>query len=172
MFLQCLILFLLFLVLRLCAYADTITPTQPLRDGDVLVSKGASFALGFFSPEKTVVWVLNRDHPINDTSGVLSIDAGGNLVLYRRDSRLWSTNFSASSVKDMVAQLLDTGNLVLVQNDGKRVVWLGFDYPTDTMLPYMKLGLDRRTGLNRFLTSWKSPDDPGTGEYSCKMEVG
>lgn len=105
MFLQCLLLFLLFLVLRICAYADTITPTQPLRDGDVLVSKGASFALGFFSPgnsnrhyvgiwynnvsEKTVVWVLNRDHPINDTSGALSIDAGGNLVLYRRDSRLW-----------------------------------------------------------------------------------
>ncbi|KAL7188165.1 hypothetical protein ACSBR1_038099 [Camellia fascicularis] len=34
----------------------------------------------------------------------------------------------------------------------------------------MKLGLDRITGVNRFLTSWKSRDDPGTGEYSFKME--
>ncbi|XP_019074083.2 G-type lectin S-receptor-like serine/threonine-protein kinase At1g11410 isoform X2 [Vitis vinifera] len=35
----------------------------------------------------------------------------------------------------------------------------------------MKLGLDRRTGLNRFLTSWKSPEDPGAGEYSFKLDV-
>ena len=27
----------------------------------------------------------------------------------------------------------------------------------------MKLGLDRTTGLNRILRSWKSKDDPGTG---------
>ncbi|GMQ04205.1 hypothetical protein CsSME_00049704 [Camellia sinensis var. sinensis] len=33
----------------------------------------------------------------------------------------------------------------------------------------MKLGLDRSTGLDRFLTSWKSKDDPGTGEYSYRM---
>ena len=70
-----------------------------------------------------------------------------------------------------MAQLLDTGNLVLIQNDDKRVVWQSFDHPTDTMLPHMKLGLYRRTGLNRFLTSWKSPEDPGTGEYSFKLDV-
>ncbi|XP_002270258.2 G-type lectin S-receptor-like serine/threonine-protein kinase At1g11410 [Vitis vinifera] len=183
MFLQFL---LLLLALPFCTPAETITPTQPLRDGDVLVSKGARFALGFFSPSNsshryvglwyysistTVVWVLNRDDPINDTSGVLSINTRGNLVLYRRDSLIWSTNVSVSSVNNTIAQLLDTGNLVLIQNDGKRVVWQGFDYPTDTMLPYMKLGLDRRTGLNRFLTSWKSQGDPGTGEYSHKMGV-
>ena len=183
MFLQFL---LLLLALPFCTPADTITPTRPLRDGDFLVSKGARFALGFFSPSNsshryvglwyysistTVVWVLNRDDPINDTSGVLSINTRGNLVLYRRDSLICSTNVSVSSVNNTIAQLLDTGNLVLIQNDGKRVVWQGFDYPTDTMLPYMKLGLDRRTGLNRFLTSWKSQGDPGTGEYSHKMGV-
>ncbi|KAI8531524.1 hypothetical protein RHMOL_Rhmol11G0143000 [Rhododendron molle] len=35
----------------------------------------------------------------------------------------------------------------------------------------MKLGLDRRTGLQRFLTSWKSRDDPSTGEYSFRLEL-
>lgn len=184
MFLQYL---LLFLMLPLCSSTNTITPNQPFRDGDLLVSKQSRFALGFFSPrnstlryigvwyntilEQTVVWVLNRDHPINDTSGVLSVNTSGNLLLHRGNTHVWSTNVSISSVNATVAQLLDTGNLVLIQNDDKRVVWQSFDHPTDTMLPHMKLGLDRRTGLNRFLTSWKSPEDPGTGEYSFKLDV-
>ncbi|KAK7861328.1 g-type lectin s-receptor-like serine/threonine-protein kinase rks1 [Quercus suber] len=33
----------------------------------------------------------------------------------------------------------------------------------------MKLGLDLRTGLNRYLTSWKSKDDPGTNNYSYRI---
>nr|POF06021.1 g-type lectin s-receptor-like serine/threonine-protein kinase [Quercus suber] len=38
------------------------------------------------------------------------------------------------------------------------------------MLPFMKLGLDRRTKLNRFLTSWKSKDDPRTGNCSFGLD--
>ena len=68
-----------------------------------------------------------------------------------------------------MAKLLDTGNLVLVQQDNQHVTWQSFDYPTNTLLPFMKLGLDRRTGLNRFLTSWKSKDDPGIGNYSFQI---
>lgn len=49
-------------------------------------------------------------------------------------------------------------------------MWQGFDYPTDTMLPFMKLGLNRRSGLNRFITSWKSKDDPGTGSCSFRLD--
>ncbi|KAL6333373.1 hypothetical protein AAG906_028558 [Vitis piasezkii] len=177
MFLQYL---LLFLMLPLSSSTDTITPNQPFRDGDLLVSKQSRFALGFFSPrnstlryigvwyntirEQTVVWVLNRDDPINDTSGVLSINTSGNLLLHRGNTHVWSTNVSISSVNPTVAQLLDTGNLVLIQNGDKRVVWQGFDYPTDNLIPHMKLVLNRRTGFNRFLTSWKSPTDPGTGK--------
>ncbi|KAF7126625.1 hypothetical protein RHSIM_Rhsim11G0080100 [Rhododendron simsii] len=72
-------------------------------------------------------------------------------------------------------QLLDSGNLVLFQGDSGSggVVWQSFDHPTNTLLPNMKLGLDRRTGLQRFLTSWKwkSRDDPSTGEYSLRLEL-
>ncbi|KAH7833417.1 hypothetical protein Vadar_006170 [Vaccinium darrowii] len=70
------------------------------------------------------------------------------------------------------ARLLDSGNLVLFQGDSGNngVVWQSFDHPTNTMLPNMKLGLDRRTGFERFLTTWKSRDDPGTGEYSYRIE--
>ncbi|RVW86346.1 G-type lectin S-receptor-like serine/threonine-protein kinase RKS1 [Vitis vinifera] len=141
---------------------DTITPNQPFRDGDLLVSKQSRFALGFFSPrnstlryigvwyntirEQTVVWVLNRDHPINDSSGVLSINTSGNLLLHRGNTHVWSTNVSISSVNPTVAQLLDTGNLVLIHNGDKRVVWQGFDYPTDNWIPHMK----RTESENRF----------------------
>ncbi|KAK3433289.1 hypothetical protein EUGRSUZ_D00894 [Eucalyptus grandis] len=38
------------------------------------------------------------------------------------------------------------------------------------MLPFMKLGLNRKTGLNRFLTSWKSPEDPTPGNCSYRID--
>ncbi|KAF5475543.1 hypothetical protein F2P56_007342 [Juglans regia] len=69
-----------------------------------------------------------------------------------------------------MARLLDTGNLVLVHPETESFIWQSFDFPTDTMLPFMKLGLDRRTGLNRFLTSWKSKDDPGTGNCTYAID--
>ena len=68
-----------------------------------------------------------------------------------------------------MAQLLDVGNLVLVQQHSQRVLWQSFDYPTNTILPFMKVGLDRQTGLNRYLTSWKHKDDPKIGKYSFKL---
>ena len=186
MFLQHL---LLFLMLPLSSSTDTITPNKPLRDGELLLSKQSKFALGFFSPqnstlryigvwyntipEQTVVWVLNRDHPVNDTSGVLSIGSSGNLLLHwgNTTTYVWSTNVSISSVYAAAARLLDIGNLVLIQNDDKKIVWQGFDYPTDNIIPYMKIGLNRRTGFYTFLTSWKSQTDPGTGTYSFGLNV-
>ncbi|KAI6704878.1 hypothetical protein NL676_007840 [Syzygium grande] len=168
---------------RVCISTELITRESTIRDGDVLISSGGEFALGFFSPgnsshrylgiwynkisEKTVVWVANRDNPIKDTSGHLGIDNLGNLQLYdtKRNISVWGSNLSSSSVvSDCVAQVLDSGNLVLFQ-DGKKnsVLWQSFDHPTNTLLPTMKLGLNRTSGLNRILTSWKSQDDPGMG---------
>ena len=164
---------------------DTLTTSKPIRDGDLLVSNGETFALGFFTPgestnryvgiwfyeapEKPVAWVANRDNPITDTAGVLSIDLHGNLVLYGEDQKksIWSTNIVTNSNDSIIlAQLTDVGNLVLFLNETGEVLWQSFDYPTDTFLQGMKLGLDRTTGLNRILTSWKSKDDPGIGNFS------
>lgn len=178
-------LLLPYLFFRFCTSIDTITPTQSIKDGDVLVSNDETFALGFFSPgnssrryvgiwynkisEQTIVWVANRDSPINGTSGVLSLNRNGNLVIYdnTRILNVWQTNITAEV--SYSARLLDSGNLVLLQGDGG-VVWQSFDYPSNTQLPNKKLGLDRRTGLEWFLTTWKSRDDPGTGEYSLRVE--
>ncbi|MED6144382.1 hypothetical protein PIB30_015164 [Stylosanthes scabra] len=187
-------LLLLLLYPPCCNSLDTITPHQPLNDGDVLLSKDrGAFALGFFSPansksrylgiwfnnisQQTVVWVANRDTPLNTTSGVLSINNHGNLVLHDHNNSflkpVWSSHVSVSTMStNASAKLLDTGNFVLIQssNNSDKVLWQSFDYPGNTYLPYMKLGFDRKTGLNRSLTSWKSPSDPGTGNATYKMD--
>ncbi|KAL3742021.1 hypothetical protein ACJRO7_017498 [Eucalyptus globulus] len=168
---------------------DILSQNNTIRDGNLLVSSGKKFALGFFSPissshryvgiwyyqvsEQTVVWVANRERPINGTSGALSIDSDGNLVLHETNGSflVWSTNVSyALSNYSTTAQLMDSGNLVLVQDFSERVIWQSFDYPTDTMLPFMKLGLNRKTSLNQFLTSWKSPQDPTPGNISFRID--
>ncbi|KAJ4703316.1 Receptor-like kinase [Melia azedarach] len=168
---------------------DTITSNKPIKDGDVIVSNGKIFALGFFSlsnqekryvgiwynqiSPKTIVWVANRDDAISDKSGILSINSDGNLVLHKRNQTLpvWHTNVSDAAADHIIAQLLDSGNLVLLRNDSRDTLWQSFDHPTDTMLPNMKLGWEKRTGLNIYLTSWKSPDDPGTGNCSYGIDL-
>nr|POE84510.1 g-type lectin s-receptor-like serine/threonine-protein kinase rks1 [Quercus suber] len=182
-------LILIVLFLPFCISYDTLAPKQFINDGQSLISKENNFALGFFSPsnsshrylgiwyvkvkKQTVVWVANRNDPINDSSGVLSINQFGNLVLHESSNRLvWSTNVSVkgTTTTSSVAQLQDSGNLVLVQDNNQNgLLWQSFDYPTDTFLPKMKLGVNLITGLDRFLTSWKSQDDPGYGDCFYKM---
>ncbi|KAF2310414.1 hypothetical protein GH714_009702 [Hevea brasiliensis] len=82
---------------------------------------------------------------------------------------MWSTNVSEEVTGTCVVQLLDSGNLVLIEERSKQVVWQSFDYPTDTHLPGMKVGLNRKTGFRSFLTSGRSADDPGIGDYSIEL---
>ncbi|KMS96586.1 hypothetical protein BVRB_8g201560 [Beta vulgaris subsp. vulgaris] len=182
----------LFLSLQLCASTDTITPTSPLKEGDVLTSKAGKFTLGFFSPGnsarkyvgiwftkvsvQTVVWVANRDKPINDPLAILSINGDGRLTLTSANTTtvIWFSNVSIpvspTNTNSTSCQLLDSGNLVLTTDNGKTLLWQSFDHITNTFLPGMKLGLDRRTGLNRYLTSWRSKDDPSYGNFSFRVD--
>uniref|UniRef100_A0A199UAZ0 Receptor-like serine/threonine-protein kinase n=4 Tax=Manihot esculenta TaxID=3983 RepID=A0A199UAZ0_MANES len=169
---------------------DTITINQTFEDGDLLTSQGNKFALGFFSPgnskykylgiwyhnipEQTVVWVANRNKPINGASGVLSIDQYGNLILRSNQNQkvpVWHTNITVEVTETCVAQLLDSGNLILIQGRSKRVVWQSFNQPTDTLLPGMRLGLNKKKGIYWFLTSWRSADDPGIGNFSLQVNT-
>ncbi|KAK8602954.1 hypothetical protein V6N13_085156 [Hibiscus sabdariffa] len=169
---------------------DTISPSESLTDSMTLVSSDGSFALGFFSPGssknrylgiwynnipiQTVVWVANRISPINDSTGVLKIEISGKLVLQvQNTTAVWSTN-TTGSVQNPVLQLLDSGNLVVRdENDSnpESYVWQSFDYPSDTSLPGMKIGVDLRTGFNRKLSSWKNWDDPSPGDLTYGVEI-
>ncbi|KAJ6842450.1 receptor-like serine/threonine-protein kinase SD1-8 [Iris pallida] len=88
------------------------------------------------------------------------------MITDRKSTIVWSIGATSGSNVSF-AQLLDDGNLVLKQDDinTQRYAWQSFDHPTDTLLPGMKLGLDRITGLSRNITSWKTETDPSEGEY-------
>ncbi|XP_010476054.1 PREDICTED: G-type lectin S-receptor-like serine/threonine-protein kinase RKS1 [Camelina sativa] len=183
------VIFFCFLI-QSCICVDMIMRRQSLRDGDVILSVGKKFAFGFFSlgdsklryvgiwyaqiSQQTVVWVANRDHPINDTSGLVKFSSRGNLCVYASDNEtdpIWSTNLSDSILETtLVARLSDLGNLVLLDPVSGRSFWESFDYPTDTFLPFMRLGFTRKDGLDRFLTSWRSHEDPGSGDLTLRME--
>ncbi|GMN71485.1 hypothetical protein TIFTF001_051840 [Ficus carica] len=183
------LVFLSLLRIVFSAY-DSIRPSQSFGDGETLVSKGGSFELGFFTPAnsnrhyagiwyknipiQTVVWVANRCNPINGSSGLLTINSTGNLVLLDHNkSVVWSTSSSKQARKPIV-QLLESGNLVLRDEEEKKLetnyLWQSFDYPSDTLLPNMKFGWDLKTGLKRKISAWRNWDDPCPGDFAFGFE--
>jgi hypothetical protein len=95
-----------------------------------------------------------------NSSAVLTLDSDGNLLT--SDGSLYLTNISGGN--DTYARLLDTGNLVLT-NRASHILWQSFDYPTDTILPGMKVK-DAKTGWS--LTSWGSDASPYPGSFSLQ----
>ncbi|XP_015170171.1 G-type lectin S-receptor-like serine/threonine-protein kinase At4g27290 [Solanum tuberosum] len=177
-------------ILLISTALDTITTEKPIRDGDTIVSAGGVYELGFFSPgnsknryvgiwfkkiaTRTVVWVANRNIPLNDNSGVLLLNPNGILVLVdNSNASIWSSN-SSRLLMNPKARLLDSGNLVVGDgNNSERevnFVWQSFDYPGDTLLPGMKLGRNLVTGMDWYIESWKSTDDPAAGEYIERLD--
>ncbi|XP_049356473.1 G-type lectin S-receptor-like serine/threonine-protein kinase At4g27290 [Solanum verrucosum] len=183
-------LFIYFNFLSIVLALDTITIDQPIKDGDTIVSSGGVYELGFFRPGNstnryvgiwykkistgTIVWVANRNNPLSDSSGVLMINPDGILVLVNSTNvTIWSTN-SSTILKNPIARLLDSGNLAIREENENRpefFAWQSFDYPGDTLLPGMKLGRNLVTGLDWYISSWKSPDDPAIGEFVDRMDV-
>ncbi|KAM7256573.1 hypothetical protein ACFE04_012314 [Oxalis oulophora] len=169
---------------------DTISATQTLKDGDTLVSANGTFELGLFSPgssrlkylairynqilEKTIAWVANRQVGINNSSGVLRLSEDGILILSGEEGTpVWSSNRTRTA-RDPVAQLLDSGNLVVKDrndNNSENYLWQSFDYPGDTGLTGVKLGINKKTGLDRSLSSWKTSDDPSRGNYTYGFDI-
>ncbi|KAF8393348.1 hypothetical protein HHK36_021591 [Tetracentron sinense] len=160
---------------------DTITQGQQLLDYQHLVSAGGIFKLGFFSPrnskhrylgiwykedrDETVVWVANRNIPIMDTSGVLTIDGNGNLKIVRGEETLIVLN-SNKATTNSTATLEDNGNFIMREVNSKQVLWQSFDYPTNTLLPGMKLGVNFKTGHRWSLVSWLSSEVPASGAFT------
>uniref|UniRef100_A0A0D9X053 Receptor-like serine/threonine-protein kinase n=1 Tax=Leersia perrieri TaxID=77586 RepID=A0A0D9X053_9ORYZ len=190
-----LLLFPLFLLRPTAFASDTILANSSLSDGQTLVSSGDIFELGFFTPPgstspaarflgiwykgispQTVVWVANREPPVSGTAGNLSITGtGGRLVLADGSGRVFWSSAPPSNVSvrssNSTARLLDSGNFVLVDGGGGGLLWQSFDYPTDTLLPGMKFGWDLTTGLDRYLTTWRSAGDPSPGDYTFKIDA-
>ncbi|KAH9666027.1 G-type lectin S-receptor-like serine/threonine-protein kinase [Citrus sinensis] len=129
---------------------------------------------GYNSKRNKPVWVANRNNPILDKSGSLAIDSNdGNLkILLNGGNPIVITSVKAEG--NTSATLLKTGNLVLYEmnSDGseRRELWQSFDYPTDTLLPGMKLGINLQTGHEWFLQSWISDISPAQGSYTLGID--
>ncbi|XP_030466548.1 putative receptor protein kinase ZmPK1 isoform X1 [Syzygium oleosum] len=149
------------------------------KPDDILASEDGAFSAGFHSVGEnaycfaiwfskpscsiyncTVVWMANRDQPVNGRSSKLSLRKNGDLVLIDADRAVvWATSTGSSSQSSMkLLQLLDTGNLVL--RDKQHVVsWQSFDSPTNTLLPDQKLTPDTP------LVSYRSKNNVSSGYY-------
>ncbi|KAG7997844.1 hypothetical protein I3843_01G229900 [Carya illinoinensis] len=189
-------LFYFFLIRHGHSDTDVLAQGQKLRDGEHLVSADETFRLEFFSPgtsrnryvgilyniaddtdrvefvaNKKVVWVANRDNPVADNSGVLMVDESGRLIIsHSGGSNILVSNF-VEAAKNASAMLLDSGNFVLreLYSDGslsEQILWQSFDYPTDTILPGMKLGVKMKTMEIWALTSWISENSPAKGSFT------
>ncbi|KAL7213297.1 hypothetical protein ACSBR2_015919 [Camellia fascicularis] len=91
----------------------------------------------------------------------------------------------ADDMLNQFQQINDSGALVSARRDFKlgffsksnsRSRYLGIcggivAWSTDTLIAGMKLGWDLRVGLDRYLTSWKSADDPSPGDISYRFDL-
>ncbi|GLT83438.1 hypothetical protein SLE2022_017280 [Rubroshorea leprosula] len=187
-FLRFVICLILFSFISGAAALDTIVPDKSMKNGETLVSPKGSFELGFFRSSKgqylgiwykkprtrTVVWVANRENPLSHGEGLLVLDSEGILALLNSTKGvIWSSNTSRSA-ETPVARLLESGNLVVQEEkiyNEEDYLWQSFDYPSDTLLPGMKVGKNLKTGFDWFLSSWRSTDDPAPGMYSVRIDT-
>lgn len=162
-----------------------------IRDNTTLLSANRTFELGFFSLDggstwyagisyasisiRTHVWVANSETPvvIRNTSSsssspalsrlgmAMGITSEGRLAIVEdgRHRVRWTSRNSESAAS---AELLETGNLVLVSAGGT-TVWQSFDFPGNTWLPDMKITPAKR------ITGWRSSSDPAPGNYSLRL---
>jgi hypothetical protein len=187
-------LFYFLLIRHSHSNTDVLVHGQKLRDGEQLVSADGRFRLEFFSPgtsrnryvgisfnmpddktvviaNKKVVWVANRDNPVADNSGILMIDEFGRLTISHSGGSVFVSNsVPAENNATASAMLLDSGNFILREqnSDGstRKNLWQSFDYPTDTLLPGMKLGMGLKTTDIWLLTSWISENNPAKGSFT------
>ncbi|KAL4620255.1 hypothetical protein ACB092_06G140000 [Castanea dentata] len=171
-----------------CSARDILMHGEWVIDNDsTLVSPGGKFELGFFTPmersnserfvgiwyhkwdKRAFVWVANRSQPIlNGSTGKFGIAEDGNLMVLDTSSNgresYWSTGLAKSSPVNRTVKLLDSGNLVLSEDDQSVILWESFKNPTDTFLPGMKMD------ENIELVSWTDPGDPMKGNFTFKLD--
>ncbi|XP_019463228.1 PREDICTED: G-type lectin S-receptor-like serine/threonine-protein kinase At1g11300 isoform X2 [Lupinus angustifolius] len=182
------IFWVIFLSFYICLSSsiDTITSSKYIKDNETITSNNTEFILGFFSPGNSsnrylaiwylfpsnIVWIANRDQPVNDSSGVAKIHKDGNFVVMNEQNlMIWSTNVTSNdNYSNSSAKLEDSGNLVLYDEFSGETIWDSFTHPADAAMPGMKIAANPITGKKIEYISWKSPSDPSTGYFTGSLE--
>ncbi|WOG90730.1 hypothetical protein DCAR_0309974 [Daucus carota subsp. sativus] len=151
---------------------------------DVLVSANEVFSAGFYSvgvnaycfaiwftdqslnkQNHSIVWIANRDYPVNGKGSKLSLLKNGNLVLI--DAGQWHPpvweSVTNSNTSEVTLSLADNGNLILRARGGERL-WQSFDSPTDTLLP------DQPLTRGTLLVSSRSSTNYSSGFYKFRFD--
>ncbi|CDP01278.1 unnamed protein product [Coffea canephora] len=152
---------------------DILTTGSSLSSKDVLISKPhGNFTAGFFSVGEnaycfsiwftelydhgnyTIVWMANRDRPVNGKNSRLSLLKSGSLVLTDAGQyTVWTSSTQSNS--SLQLQLHDNGNLVLSNIEGGNL-WQSFNSPTNTLLPGQSLTQNSVLVSSRSLTNYSS----------------
>ncbi|RHN40726.1 putative protein kinase RLK-Pelle-DLSV family [Medicago truncatula] len=170
------------------AMKDSLRPGDTLNSNSSLCSKQGKYCLQFSNTmaiityrclvistdNDTRVWMYDRNQPVDVKSAVLSLDYSGVLKIESQNRKLPIIIYSSPQpTNNTMATILDTGNFVLQQlhpNGTKSILWQSFDYPTNDLIPTMKLGVNRKTGHNWSLVSWMTPILINSGEFSLEWE--
>lgn len=141
---------------------ESITSSVFIRDSETVSSNNRAFKLGFFSPKNTtdryvgiwyvsnfkVIWAANRNQPLRDSSGIITISENNNLVLLNGKKEVFWTSNVTNRASSSTAQLLNSGNLVLIDHTGK-TLWESFRHPSDTDHSNLVISAHQKTGTSR-----------------------
>ncbi|KAL4598173.1 hypothetical protein ACB092_11G040800 [Castanea dentata] len=176
------------------ASGDSLNPGDTLNSSNYIVSAKRRFALGFFHrridsttnksylaiaeiadqsrPFNLFVWFGSGSNAILNNSAMFTLDGKGTMKIVQEDGDPTVLYSPPKPPKSAVATLLDSGNFILkelhLNGTMKRVLWQSFDYPSDILLPRMKLGVSRKTGKTWSLTSWSTELIPDPGPFSLE----
>ncbi|XP_057451377.1 G-type lectin S-receptor-like serine/threonine-protein kinase At1g11330 [Lotus japonicus] len=120
--------------------------------------------LGFFTPENSTnryvaIWHISQSYK------------DGNLVILNAQNRvIWSTNISISSNSTRTAQILDSGNLILRDDETGETVWDTYSHPSGSAVPGMRIATNRITLKKIQYTTWKNSTDPSSGYFTASLE--
>ncbi|XWS21248.1 hypothetical protein CRYUN_Cryun30bG0039200 [Craigia yunnanensis] len=150
--------------------------------GDVLTSPDGTFSAGFHPVGQnaysfaiwfnkpscganscTIVWMANRDQPVNGRCSKLCLLKSGNLVL--KDAGhipIWETKTVSQSHTHL--KLEDGGNLILRNLEGL-ILWQSYDSPTDTLLPLQSFN------ENSKLVSSRSQGNYSSGYFQLYFDI-
>ncbi|KAL9298098.1 hypothetical protein ACSQ67_023994 [Phaseolus vulgaris] len=145
---------------------DSLNPGDTFNSSSQLYSKSRNYFLDFYSllsggefftylaiqnaHDNTIVWDANKEQSVHQNDAVLSLNFSGVLKIeYPSVNKPIILYSPPQPINNTVATLLDTGNFVLQHlhsNGTTTLLWQSFDYPTNTLIPTMKLGVNHKTG--------------------------
>ena len=98
-----------------------------------MISSGQIFELGFFSSgnnNSRYLYIASQNNPLTDAYAIFITSNNGTLILLnQRNDTIWYLN-SSRAAQTPVAQLLDSGNYVVIDNvtsSSQSYLWKSFD---------------------------------------------